>query len=146
MNADQSLYDSLYHSAAVVGLNTSAMIEAAIVERPVYTITLPEYAGCQAGTVHFGYVLAERGGTVSVSSTFQEHLQQLSQAPHATGETRERARRFLASFVRPHGLDTPASRIMVDEIERAASLQKTRAGAPLWHAPVRWGLQAMLRV
>jgi hypothetical protein len=30
MNADQGLYDSLHHSNAVVGLNTSAMIEAGI--------------------------------------------------------------------------------------------------------------------
>ena len=37
MNADQGLYDSLYHAVAVVGLNTSAMIEAAIVETPPST-------------------------------------------------------------------------------------------------------------
>src|SRR5262249_7800364 len=33
----QGLYDDLYHAAVVVGLNTSAQIEASILEKPVYT-------------------------------------------------------------------------------------------------------------
>ena len=36
--ARQNYFDSIHHSAAVVGINTSAQIEAAIVGRPVYTI------------------------------------------------------------------------------------------------------------
>ena len=36
-------FDSVYHAAAVVGLNTSALIELAIVDRPVYTVLLPEF-------------------------------------------------------------------------------------------------------
>ena len=35
-------FDSLWHSTAVVGLNTSAFIEAGIVGRPVLTILLPK--------------------------------------------------------------------------------------------------------
>ena len=68
MNADQGLFDSLFHSAAAVGLNTSAMIEAAIVGRPVYTIAAPEFSGGQGGTLHFGYLLTENGGIVSIAT------------------------------------------------------------------------------
>ena len=81
MNADQGLYDSLFHSVAVVGLNTSAMIEAAIVGRPVYSIVTDESAGGQVGTLHFQHLLVENGGVVSVSPSFDEHVKQIHRAP-----------------------------------------------------------------
>jgi hypothetical protein len=31
-------YDSMFHSVAVVGVNTSALIESGIVGRPVFTV------------------------------------------------------------------------------------------------------------
>ena len=31
-------FDSIYHAAAVVGINTTAQIESAIVGRPVHTL------------------------------------------------------------------------------------------------------------
>ena len=37
-------FDSIHHSTAVFGLNTSAMIEAAVVGRPVHTMLAPEFA------------------------------------------------------------------------------------------------------
>lgn len=145
MNADQGLFDSLFHSTAVVGLNTSAMIEAAIVGRPVYTITAPEFAGGQGGTLHFWYLLAGNGGIVWTSESFDEHVRQLEAAPEGPLETVRRSRDFLARFVRPRGLEEAASAIMVEEIERAASARKRPAGAPLWHYPLRWGLDAAVR-
>ena len=56
-HAQDGLFRLLCHSAAVVGLNTSAMIEAAIVGRPVLTVLLPEFRDNQEGTVHFHYLL-----------------------------------------------------------------------------------------
>ena len=43
--ADPALYDSLYHCAGTVGLNTSAMIEAGILGKPVFTIQTTEFEG-----------------------------------------------------------------------------------------------------
>jgi hypothetical protein len=50
---ERSLYDALHHAAAVVGLNTSALIEAGIVGKAVYTVVVPEFARGQEGTLHF---------------------------------------------------------------------------------------------
>ena len=58
-------FDSLFHSAVVVGLNTSAFIEAGIVGRPVYTILLPEWHENQMGTVHFRYLFEAGGGLLT---------------------------------------------------------------------------------
>lgn len=145
MNADQGLYDSLHHAAAVVGLNTSAMIEAAIAGRGVYTIAAEEFAGGQSGTLHFHYLLAEHGGIVSLAGTFSDHCRQLAAGVSGDPATLERCRRFVASFVRPHGREKPAAPIMIDEIERTATLRKRPRHAPPWHYPARWGLRAVAR-
>ena len=50
-------FDSLYHSHAVVGLVTSAFIEAAVVGRPIYSLLLPEFEMYQEGMQHFRYLL-----------------------------------------------------------------------------------------
>jgi hypothetical protein len=145
MNADQGLFDSLFHSAAVVGLNTRAMIEAAIVGRPVYTIAASEFTGGQRGTLHFWYLLVENGGVVSMGESFEEHVRQLAAAPGQEPETLARSRRFLSTFVRPRGLDAPAAAVMVDEIERVGAIRKRPYHAPAWHYPVRWGLGVAVR-
>jgi hypothetical protein len=124
LQGDQRFFDSLFHAEAAVGLNTSAMIEAAIVGRPVFTIRTTEFAGGQAGTLHFHYLLAENGGVVTVADSLDEHVRQLEQAPAHAQETAERSRRFLADFVRPRGLEHEAWPVMVEAIERAASLRR----------------------
>jgi hypothetical protein len=145
LQADQGLYDALHHSAAVVGLNTSAMIEAAIVGRPVYTIAAPEFAGGQAGTLHFQYLLTEHGGPVTQARSFDEHRAQLAGAFDGAAAAHERCRRFVESFVRPHGIDRPAAPMVVEEIERVAALRKRPRGTPLWHYPLRWTLRTAAR-
>ena len=70
----------MHHSAAVVGLNTSAQLEAAILGRPVLTILAPEFADGQQGTLHFSYLLKEQGGFVDVAPDFEAHRRQLAAA------------------------------------------------------------------
>ncbi len=119
-NADLVLYDTVYHSAAVVGLNTSAEIEAAIVGRPVFTIVEPSAEG-QQGTLHFHYLLRANGGHVELAESFDQHRTQLAQA--LAGECDRRAiDNFLQSFVRPKGLSIPVSPIVADAIEELAAL------------------------
>jgi hypothetical protein len=114
----QAFYDALHHSAAVVALNTSAAIEAAIVGRPVFTLLAGDGAADgQESTLHFHYLLEKNGGCVSLSSGFDEHLRQLSDALKG-GDAGPRLRAFAHSFVRPAGLDKPASTVLADAIER----------------------------
>lgn len=146
MNADQSLYDSIHHSNAVVGLNTSAMIEAGILDKPVLTLVMEEFAGGQEGTLHFHYLRAASGGLLHEAHGFQEHEKQLAAALRADGAG-DLSRRFVERFVRPRGLHTPVTPIMVEEIERAARISKRPRGAAPWHYVARGGMRAafMLR-
>ena len=122
-------FDSLYHSALVIGINTSAFIEAGIVGRPVHTIILPEMEENQTGTVHFEYLLNAGGGLLNVAHDFDEHLRQLDAV--LASPTHD-VRPFVREFVRPHGLDRPATPIFVEHVEAMSGL----SAAPLRSDPL----------
>lgn len=119
MNADPTLFDTVHHSVAVVGLNTSAQLEAGIVGRPVLTILAPEFADGQQGTLHFSYLLKEHGGFVDVAPDFDTHRRQLAAAVKGDFDARA-IRTFIEKFLRPHGIDRPATPFMVRAIEEFA--------------------------
>jgi hypothetical protein len=116
-------FHSLHFSAAVVGINTSAQIEAAIVGRPVLTLRTPEFAHSQDGTLHFKH-LVSGGGAVRAAASLHEHLQQLGEAI-ATGVDEAANRAFVTSFVRPHGLETPAAQAFADVVGALAATPRT---------------------
>ena len=118
--ADQGLYDSLFHSAAVVGLNTSAALEAAIVGRPVLTILASDVAEGQHGSLHFWLLTEARGGFVQVSDSLDVHRRQLVRAVQG-GADRPETRRFVERFLRPHGIELPAAPRMAEAIELFAT-------------------------
>jgi hypothetical protein len=138
MQADQGLFDSLHHCAAVVGLNTSAMIEAAIVGRPVFSILAEEFAGTQEGTIHFHHLLPENGGCVRIASSLDEHVEQLTGRLRDPEASRAETERFVAHFIRPHGLGRPATPLFADAVERLAAAPAPAAETqPRWSVPVR---------
>ena len=120
-DAQADYFDSLHHSHAVIGLVTSAFLEAAVVGRPVHTLMLPEFEKYQEGVQHFRYLLEVDGGLLRVSRSFPEHLDALA-AELAKPEGRdERNERFVRGFVRPGGLDAPATPAFVAAVEEMAS-------------------------
>jgi hypothetical protein len=116
----QNYFDSIHHSSAVVGINTSAQIESAIVGRPVHTVLDDEFRDTQQGTLHFQYLRAEEFGHLYVGRTMDEHLAQLEESVRGR-EPDDRNERFLRRFVRPYGLDVPATPRVVDAIEELAA-------------------------
>ncbi len=139
-------FHSLCHSAAVVGINTSAMIEASIIGRPVLTVQVPEFADTQAGTTHFRYLIPSGGGSVESAETFEAHVTQLSQALANPGAHRQARERFIVNFVRPRGLETPALEAVVEALEGLTSMRpRPLADAPAVLAPLRWALRWLTR-
>jgi hypothetical protein len=130
----QGLYDHLHHAAAVVGLNTSAQIEASVLEKPVYTFPAGEIAPGQEQTLHFSYLLPDHGGTVQYGNTLGEHTAQLARGLVGDYDA-EAIRRFAESFLRPRGLDRPVAPILAEEITTLARLRaggrRRRAGSRL---------------
>jgi hypothetical protein len=137
ISTDQSLFDTVYHSVAVVGLNTSAQLEAGIVGRPVFTILVPEFAGGQEGTLHFKYLLKEHGGFVEVASDFDVHRCHLADA--VTGKyDADTIKSFIEEFLRPHGRERAVSPMMADAIEDLARLRQEQQLDPQDLATRAW--------
>ncbi|HZJ30787.1 MAG TPA: hypothetical protein VFD21_04420 [Vicinamibacterales bacterium] len=138
----QDYFDSLHHSAAVVGVNTTAMIEAAIAGRTVHSVLAPEFQDTQGGTLHFRYLLAENGGFLRVARSLLEHAQQVAETVQSPAIGRAACERFVERFVRPHGTAVAATPLLVDALEMLASRRRPRAAVPA----VLYPLQQLLRV
>jgi len=124
-------FDSMYHAAAAVGINTSAQIEAGIVGLPVHTIRAPEFAGTQDGTLHFRHLLPEHGGLLHVADGLARHVEQIARSLDR-GREAGRVPEFVRSFVRPHGDDVAATERLAAAIVQLGSLPRP--------APVRAGV------
>jgi hypothetical protein len=140
-------FDSLHHSAVVVGINTSAFIEAGIVGRPVHTIIDPDMQSNQLGTVHFNYLLNAGGGLLEVAHSFEEHLVKLDASLAGAdllarqslgdggkvGPYRE-LKPFVREFVRPNGLNVAATPLFVDTVESMAAIRPAAPREPFFGA------------
>jgi hypothetical protein len=115
----EDYFDSMYFSAAVVGLNTSAFLEAAAVGKPVHTVLLPEISSDnQEGTLHFRYLLQVNGGLLRATRSLDEHVRTLAESLVGPGGGDPKAARFVEGFVRPFGVDQPATPRFVAAVEQ----------------------------
>jgi hypothetical protein len=133
----EDYFDSLYHSSAVVGLLTSVFLEASILGKPVHTLVLPEFVERQSSLFHFPYLLSVGGGLLRAAHSFEEHHAllgaSLREAPRADLNAP-----FVQAFVRPAGLDVPATDVFVAAVEAfAAEPAPQPARDPAWAPLVR---------
>jgi hypothetical protein len=136
-------FDSLYHAKAVVGINTSALVDSAIVRRPVFTLVGEQFRSTQTGTLHFSYLAREEGaGLLNVANSWEEHFEQLGAALQASDGHRERIDSFLRAFIRPQGLERPAAPLALDAITRTAEQEKQPVSEG---GPIRWIVGATAR-
>jgi hypothetical protein len=128
-------FDSMYHAAAVVGVNTSAMIEAAIVGRSVHTVLLPEFRDNQEGTVHFHYLLDGPNAVLRATRSLDDHARELADILNGSDPDPGRSARFVRAFVRPVAVDTDSTTRVVEALE-AVGRQPPPAPVPV-PLPVR---------
>jgi hypothetical protein len=118
-------FDSMFHAAAAIGINTTAQIEAGIVGTPVYSIRAAEFSGTQEGSLHFQYLLKESGGLVRFDKSLDAHTRSLAEALSSHDAVARRLRQFVEGFVRPHGLEVAATTRLADEVEVLARIPRT---------------------
>jgi hypothetical protein len=109
-------FDSIAHADAVVGVNTSALIESAILDRPALAFPGPRFRSSQEELPHFRLLTGEPGA-VRRSASMDDHLMQLSQAIADPGGDAPRRRRFVETFIRPQGTGRAAAEQVVAMIE-----------------------------
>ncbi len=111
---------SLVASCAVVGVNTTAMIEAAILRKPVLSVRDRAFDHSQRQTLHFAYVSNDETGFVVTAESLTEHVAQLESILADDTAAVAAADRFTTRFVRPLGMTVPATTHLCDAIERIA--------------------------
>jgi len=125
-------FDSIYHSVAVVGVNTSAQIESAIVGRGVHAWLAPDFHETQDGTLHFRHLRDVNGGLLHLATDVAQHVAQLESAVRNPEGAAERCRRFVEAFVRPHGVGEPATPRLVAALEATAGRGRRPSRRDSW--------------
>ena len=127
-DSKEDYFDSLYYSAAVVGLNTSVFVEGGIVGRPVHTVVVPEWEERQVSPLHFVYLTTVGGGLLRLARNFDEHRTQLA-ASLREPQTPDLNAAFVRAFVRPFGLDRSATDALCQRHGRSWSFGRASPGA-----------------
>lgn len=128
-----NLLNTLYHAAAVVGLNTSVFLEATILDRPGLTL-MYERADqdplSKKHTLfpHFEYLL--RGEFLDVVEDERSCAERIVAIVRGADRRKEARATFVKSFLRPNGMEVPASRITVNLLERLASASLSPSARP----------------
>jgi FkbM family methyltransferase len=123
-------FDALHHCTMVVGINTSALIEAAILGKRSFTVADPRYQRTQEGTFHFGYLRS--GGILEKAPDFPTHFKQLANELRRGSESKHDLNRFVEAFLRPSGIDKRATPIAVEAVNSVTNIvpQRSRATLP----------------
>lgn len=123
-------FHSIAFSDAVMGINTSAMVEATILGRPVLSVLDSSFEDTQEGTLHFQYLLPENGGFLKVARSLPQHVEQLDRVMGDPAFYRRRVDAFVDKFVRPLGREVKATPLLVDELERLGRRRPRPGPAP----------------
>jgi hypothetical protein len=99
----QNYFHSMFYSQAVVGVNTTAMIEAAVVDKPCVTILTERYQATQTGRGHFQHLL--KADFLEVAHGFGEAASVIERILAGEDVKAANRRKFVREFVRPCGLD-----------------------------------------
>ena len=128
-------FDSMYHAAAVVGLNTSALVEAAIVDRPVFTILCPSFATTRKARSTSTTCSTSATAFSTSSRSLDEHVAQLA-GLLSGGSGPRRTVAFVEHFIRPRGAAVAATPVFVEAVETIAREPSPRPQLPpAWRAP-----------
>jgi hypothetical protein len=121
-------FESVYYSAGVVGITTTAFLDAAVVGRPVMSFYDDDLVPEHEASLHFQYLVDPEDGLLTMASSLDEHEQQLIGV--LTGPPPDmlmRQQHFVHHFIRPHGMHISATGIVADALER---LPGARRAAP----------------
>lgn len=114
----QIFYNSLHYCVATFGINTSAMLEAIIADKPCITILTERYNGTQSEAVHFQYLL--NADVLGLAHNAEDCVTMIEELWGGNDSKKEARHRFVQKFIRPRGLHRPAGEVAAQVIELVA--------------------------
>lgn len=112
-------YSSMYYAVGITGINTSAMLEAMIVGKPVAALLLPEYRQTQEETQHFKQLLTAKA--IIPAKTDEEIRATVKDFVEGIDRTHEAREGFIEHFIRPYGRNISAGEKAAEYIVGLAS-------------------------
>ena len=117
-DAKKLMFESIYHSSCVIGLNTTAMIETAIIGKPCFSIIVDNYSNTQEKSGHFHHLT--EAGFMHSTRTMEELAARISAAVDGQDDCKEAREKFIVSFIRPGGRNVNSSMVMQNCLEQLA--------------------------
>ncbi len=117
-DAKNLMFESIYHSSCVVGLNTTAMIETAIIGKPCFSIIVDKYSNTQEKSGHFHHL--SEAGFMHSTRTMEELAMRISAAVDGEDDCKDAREKFIVSFIRPTGSNVNSSMVMQNCLEQLA--------------------------
>lgn len=114
----QLYYDSLYYSCAAFGINTSGMIDAAIMDKPIISLLAERYRSTQIETEHFRHLV--KNNVLKLVKTPQDFAEVLERILRGQDLHKKQRQSFVKKFIRPGGLKVSAGEMAAHEIEKVA--------------------------
>jgi hypothetical protein len=102
--------NSVQHAAAIIGVNTTAMIDALILGRPCIALVTEQYEKTQTRAQHFRHLLDSEA--LHVARTTGDAVAQLEAVAAGRDDRAEARQAFLAEFVRPQGMEINAGELV----------------------------------
>lgn len=101
--------NSVRHSVATVGINTTGMMDAIILGRPCITIMADRYQKTQSEASHFRHLFDS--GALEIATDGKSCATILNKLLEGKDETLEAREAFVRKFVRPYGLTKSAGKV-----------------------------------
>ena len=113
----QLLYDTFYHSfGVVVGVNTSAIIEAIIFGKPSLAFLTAEYRKTQVETQHFRQLM--ENDVLELADNPEAFLGIVKKILNGRDSRKSNRENFVRRYIRPLGLELSAGEAVTREIEK----------------------------
>lgn len=109
---------SIYHAAAVMGVNTTAFLEVAALDRPCITLYFEKFTETQQ-LPHFHH-LAD-SGFLETANGPTEAIAIVDRIINGADDLAGQRREFVKNFLKPVGSDKPSDEYFADLIERLGS-------------------------
>ena len=105
----------------VVGVNTSGMIDAIVLDKPVIGIVLRKYAKTQSQALHFKYLV--NSNVLLIVKKIEDFPGEVKNILDGRDIHKSERKQFVKKFIRPRGLKISAGGAVALEIEKLAGNQ-----------------------
>jgi hypothetical protein len=118
-NQAKLLFSSLLRNAfAVVGINTSAFIDAIALDRPCYSVRTDRYDDTHISADHFRHLV--NSNAITIARDLETLLTHLAKELGGSFEQVAERRQFVERFLRPRGVDVAAGTVAAKAIAMIA--------------------------